>query len=174
MPRTTNGNTTSTDTRPWYRQFWVWFVIALPASAVVAGLSTVYIAYKYKDDLVVDNYYQQGLGINRDLDEDRKAANLGIRVVMENHGGAGWIHLSSKGDTVAPEGLRLSLRHPTIAARDQLLHLVSQGHGLYRSPVTLPDGTWDMTLQPNTGNWRIGRRITLGITPQLALDATQQ
>ncbi len=29
---------------PWYKYPWVWFMISLPASAVVAGLYTVYIA----------------------------------------------------------------------------------------------------------------------------------
>ena len=32
------------DDSPWYRQFWPWFVIALPASAVMASLVTVWIA----------------------------------------------------------------------------------------------------------------------------------
>ena len=42
------------DTQPWYRQFWPWFLISLPASVVVAGLSTLYIANRHADDLVVD------------------------------------------------------------------------------------------------------------------------
>lgn len=29
---------------PWYKHAWVWFIIALPATAVVASLYTVYIA----------------------------------------------------------------------------------------------------------------------------------
>lgn len=29
---------------PWYKYPWVWFMISLPASAVVAGLLTLYIA----------------------------------------------------------------------------------------------------------------------------------
>lgn len=31
---------------PWYKYPWVWFMISLPASAVVAGLYTVYIAHQ--------------------------------------------------------------------------------------------------------------------------------
>lgn len=30
--------------KPWYKHPWVWVMIALPASAVVAGLYTVYLA----------------------------------------------------------------------------------------------------------------------------------
>lgn len=32
------------DEVPWYRQFWPWFVISLPATAVIASLVTVWIA----------------------------------------------------------------------------------------------------------------------------------
>lgn len=31
---------------PWYKHAWVWFIIALPTSAVVASLYTVYLAYQ--------------------------------------------------------------------------------------------------------------------------------
>ena len=57
------------DTEPWYRQFWPWFIIMLPASVVVAGLSTWYIAHRHADDLVVDEYYKSGLAINRQLEK---------------------------------------------------------------------------------------------------------
>lgn len=32
------------DTRPWYKQFWPWFVMALPATAVAASLVSVTLA----------------------------------------------------------------------------------------------------------------------------------
>ena len=66
------------DTRPWYRQFWPWFLILLPASVVVAGLSTLYIANRHADDLVVDDYYKDGLAINRQLEKKQRANVLGI------------------------------------------------------------------------------------------------
>jgi hypothetical protein len=31
---------------PWYKYPWVWFIMALPASAVVAGFITLYIAHQ--------------------------------------------------------------------------------------------------------------------------------
>lgn len=41
--------------QPWYRQFWPWFIIALPASAVVAGLLALWIAISNPDYLVIDD-----------------------------------------------------------------------------------------------------------------------
>ncbi len=45
---------------PWYRQFWPWFIIALPAAAVIASFITFYLAVSRPDYLVVDDKeYQQ-------------------------------------------------------------------------------------------------------------------
>ncbi len=40
---------------PWYKQFWPWFIIALPASVVVASFITLWIAISNPDQLVVDD-----------------------------------------------------------------------------------------------------------------------
>lgn len=33
-----------TDTQPWYRQFWPWFIMLLPATVVVASIVTLMLA----------------------------------------------------------------------------------------------------------------------------------
>ncbi len=40
---------------PWYRQFWPWFIIALPAAAVIASFITLWLAISHPDQLVVDD-----------------------------------------------------------------------------------------------------------------------
>ena len=45
---------------PWYRQFWPWFIIALPASVVVASFFTLWLAISNPDQLVIeDDEYQR-------------------------------------------------------------------------------------------------------------------
>lgn len=39
--------------KAWYRYPWVWFMIALPASAVVASLYTVYLATENAPTVIV-------------------------------------------------------------------------------------------------------------------------
>jgi len=46
---------------PWYRQFWPWFIIALPAAAVIAGFFTLWLAISRPDYLVVDDEEYQRL-----------------------------------------------------------------------------------------------------------------
>lgn len=45
---------------PWYRQFWPWFIIALPTAAVIASFVSLWLAVSHPDPLVVtDDEYQQ-------------------------------------------------------------------------------------------------------------------
>ena len=48
------------DVEPWYKQFWPWFIIALPASAVIASFITLWLAVSNPVQLVVsEDEYQQ-------------------------------------------------------------------------------------------------------------------
>lgn len=40
---------------PWYKQFWPWFIIALPASVVVASFFTLWLAITNPDPIVLSD-----------------------------------------------------------------------------------------------------------------------
>ena len=40
---------------PWYRYPWPWVAIGIPATAVIGGLFTLYLAITHPDPLVVDD-----------------------------------------------------------------------------------------------------------------------
>ncbi len=63
--------------KAWYKQFWPWFLIALPGSVVIASVATIIIAIKNPDSIVVDDYYKAGLAINRDLSREQLAIQTG-------------------------------------------------------------------------------------------------
>ena len=64
--------------RPWYREPWPWLLMAGPATVLVAGAATTWIAFASSDGLVAEDYYKQGLGINRRLAREEAARKLGI------------------------------------------------------------------------------------------------
>ena len=41
--------------KPWYRYPWPWVAIAIPAAAVIMGMTTLYLALTNPDYLVVDD-----------------------------------------------------------------------------------------------------------------------
>ena len=45
---------------PWFKQFWPWFIIALPAAAVIASFVTLWLAISNPDQVIVtDDEYRQ-------------------------------------------------------------------------------------------------------------------
>ena len=85
IPRATTG-ATKMDTVPWYRQPWPWFVIALPAVAVVASIASAVLAVRSADEPVEADYYRRGLEINAELARRDRAAQLGLSVELVTSG----------------------------------------------------------------------------------------
>jgi len=73
---------TRTDSKPWYRQFWPWFLIAIPFSSVVMGVVMINLAISGKDSLVREDWYKDGMAINQRLDKQLKAKELGIKAEL--------------------------------------------------------------------------------------------
>jgi hypothetical protein len=141
--------------KPWYREPWPWFLISLPATAVVAGLTTVWIAATSADGLVVGDYYKAGLAINQTLARDDAARALALTATLK--GEAGTLTLALGGRITAyPAQLTLTLAHPTRQGMDQTLTLDHAGDGHYRvaQPV-LPPGKWHAQLTDSASRWRL-------------------
>ena len=64
--------------KPWYREPWPWLLMAGPAAVLVAGAATTWIAFASADGLVADDYYKQGLAINKRLGREHAAREGGI------------------------------------------------------------------------------------------------
>ena len=65
-------------TQPWYRHFWPWFIIALLAAAVSASLFTLFIASQGNDSLVVDGAGGTDVVTERNLAAQVTAMDLGL------------------------------------------------------------------------------------------------
>jgi len=148
---------------PWYRQFWPWFLLAVPGVAVVGGVATLVVAIRHADSVVRDDWYTSGLGINIDLARDRAAADLGLvaQVRLDAGGQEIQVRFAAGGD-VPDRTLHLELHHPTQASRDRLLELVRDGTGAFRAAARGDlAGRWHATLAPRAGAWRLAGPITL-------------
>ena len=120
---------------PWYRQGWPWLLILLPASTVIASMVTIWLAFTNDDALVRDDYYREGLAINRRLDSEARARELGMAAELRYDAPARVVELRLRGLPDAPGELTLAIEHPTDAMRDQSVVLLGAGNGVFRGTV---------------------------------------
>lgn len=136
----------------WYRQPWPWLLMLGPAAVLVAGAITTWIAFASADGLVADDYYKQGMGINKVLAREANAAALGISADLELTPASIAVKLTG----AAPEALFVHLAHATRAGHDQRLRLAPTAPGLYEAQLPpLPAGRWRIVIEDPRANWRI-------------------
>lgn len=121
------------DSTPWYRQFWPWFIIALPSCVVLASFVTLFIAVTNRDSLVKDNYYKEGLAINTDLREVKLAKDLGLKATITTNRESKMIKLVLESSQQLPPARMLLLKfiHPFDEKLD--LELALQQYGVTSS-----------------------------------------
>ena len=172
----------------WYRQFWPWFLIAFPLSAVVAGFITLYLAIISDTGLVADDYYKRGLAINTDLGRYERAQEMGLWAEIEllplatpsaeqADGQQADITVrlhSTKVDSVPELAMRLGLVHPTMEEQDQSVDLLPAKDGVYRARIDMPgNGYWHVNLESAGSEWRLTGRAHLAEQPLLTLRSSE-
>jgi len=53
--------------RPWYKEFYVWMVIAGPVSVILACAVTAVYILQGPDAVVSENYYKEGLALAKEV-----------------------------------------------------------------------------------------------------------
>ncbi len=145
---------------PWYRHRWPWLLMAGPGLVIVAGVITTVIAFTGADGLVADDYYKQGLGVNRQIARDAAAVALRVRGEIAREARA--VRVALSGDAPLPDRLSLRLVHPSRASDDRTLVLEQSEPGRYSGSapplsatrwlaiVETPQWRVSATLEPNT------------------------
>ena len=138
--------------QPWYREPWPWILMAGPVAAILGGAVTVWLAISTADGLVAEDYYRQGLAVNRTLAREARARELGIRARFELRPGRIGVVLQGQD----PEALFVQLAHATRPGYDQRVRLARVAPGVFEAELPpLPPGRWRLVLEPPRGDWRI-------------------
>jgi hypothetical protein len=140
---------------PWYREPWPWILMAGPAFVVVAGFATMYIAFSRADPLVVDQYYKEGLAINRVLERDHAALLRGYRATIVLNEERTLVRVRMAGEML-PAELHLHFIHPTKAGLDREISARQIQPGLYQGSVQLAQAMrWNVELEDAQRQWRL-------------------
>ena len=141
---------------PWYKQFWPWFLIALPASAVIASLYTLSLAVRTTDSLVT--VADEGMDViaERHAAAEKRAAALELSAMLSIDTASGAVNASIERGLMdsPPKSITLLLSHPTDAARDRTAILDAalpddDGNPAFAGHfVAVPSGRWYVVLTP--------------------------
>ena len=112
----------ATATSPWYKHLWPWIIIGVLATSVTLSLTMVTIAVNHPDNLVNDNYYEAGKGINRSLDRELLAQTLKLRASVHLDELTGEVDLRLNGDS-QPQTVEMNLISPTQPEKDRKIVL---------------------------------------------------
>jgi hypothetical protein len=159
------------DDRPWYRQFWPWFIAFPPAATVVAGFVTLWLAGT-GPSLVVDDYGKIGKVTTQRALRDEHARDLGLEanimvagIASADAAGAVDIDLSLAGPRFkSPELIVLRIVHPTQAEHD-VETVLSGLDGRYRGRIPRPVGRLYIHVTDVERTWRL--------VGELGADATE-
>lgn len=154
---------------PWYKQFWPWFLIAVPFATLIMGYVLFYLATHTEHSLVVDDYYKEGKAINMSIDRIEEAKRRNIQTSLTIDNGA----IALQFDSGVPKdgtAMKLSFYHVTLKSRDVEVLLSRDAKGIYRA-FTEADlsGKWLITLTPFDEAWKIQKNQTLPYSGPFAL-----
>ncbi|MGE6388011.1 FixH family protein [Pseudomonas sp. NPDC078416] len=169
--------TAVTAASPWHRHLWPWIIIGILTCSVALTLAMVIIAVTHPDNLVTDNYYEAGKGINRSLDRELlgQSLHLQARVGLDDLTGEVDVQLSGASQ---PETLVLNLISPTQPDKDRKIVLARNPSQPGRYVGQLGDRVEgrrfvELLGMENAQTWRLfeeerivpGQPLTLGDEP---------
>ncbi len=141
------------DSKPWYKQFWPWFLICIPLSSFIVGGIVVSYATDGTNSLVVDDYYKEGKAINARLDKIEKAKELNITTTLSINDDLISVEFLS-GAPQSRQALKLDFYHVTQEAKDFFVLLSADANGIYRAQTdTNINGKWRLRLTPLDESW---------------------
>lgn len=169
----------ATAASPWYKHLWPWIIIGVLATSVTLSLTMVTIAVNNPDNLVNDNYYEAGKGINRSLDRELLAQTLNLKASVHLDELTGEVDLRLTGNS-QPQTLELNLISPTQPEKDRKIVLTRSDSEAGRYLGQLGDKVEGRRFVELLGSqdqhvWRLfeEEKVEHGVTLQLGDEALQ-
>ncbi len=134
----------------------VFLTIALPLFAIVASVGTAIIALSSGDPPLPGEYHWEGVRLDRDFDESRRAMQLNVNAVLNLRPVAGMCHLTLSIDGAAPAAVDVALIHVSRPSLDRHMRFMrTADDSLYSAPcAALPSTGWHVELSDLANTWR--------------------
>ncbi|MBB3062954.1 FixH family protein [Microbulbifer rhizosphaerae] len=170
------------NSKPWYREPWLWLVLSPIILVVVVSTTMVAISVRYADDTVSDTYYKDSRMYHYSARQDERARELGLAGMVQFQSGAGKVVLELNGDLEYPQRLLLTLSHPVEADQDRHILLTRETGGRYAGSIDQPlQHRWYLRLMPELhpdrhlkAEWRLKGEIDFDLGDAAPLSPRMQ
>jgi hypothetical protein len=147
---------------PWYKQPWLWFILAPIIAVVIYGTFFLYLSIVTHDGIVKDDMYKIARGHFVDKSQSQAAQKLGVTgsLDLDNETGDLMLHFKSA-QADKPAFLNLSIIHPTHQQYDQTI-LLKQVPGTSAFTGSLKHtlkGKRYLILEDDTSSWNLRAEI---------------
>ncbi|WP_409526229.1 FixH family protein [Nitrincola sp. MINF-07-Sa-05] len=143
---------------PWYKQFWLWFVLTPIFCVMIYATTFAVIAIKTSDGIVREDHFRYARGTYVDTSKEMRAVELDLKgeMVLDNNSGRVALDLAG----LVPDGtsqLNLSIIHPTHQKFDQLIIMTatSQPNHFEGTLSSELQGKRYFILEPDNIEWRL-------------------
>jgi hypothetical protein len=161
---------TTISSTPWYRERWPWLLMAGPATVLVAGGYTGWLAFARQDALVVGDYYKKGKAINQDLRRDRAAAALQASVTLRYDAAHGVLQGRLSAREPVHGALQVHLAHATQPGKDLRLLVRPDAAGRFAVPLPMLERSrWTVLVEDVERTWRLEGQWLWPGEPELSM-----
>lgn len=144
--------------------------IGLPLFAIVASVGVAVIAFTRGDPTLPDEYHWEGVSLDRDFADARRATDLNVHATLRTLTATGTCQVTLRLDGSSPSILTLNLVHATHPDLDRQIRLTRQGASYEGHCGIIPSGHWHLELSDPAGNWSV-RKDVLGELDNIVVDA---
>lgn len=166
---------TETIVRPWYREFWVWFIIGIVGMGVASGTGVLVIGINNAPQMVTGDYRPLGKVLVDNREHAERAASLGLSATLSVGDNLAELALNAHRLDELPDQLLLRFQHPTDAGRD--VSAVARRVDAARwqaelGSIELPERS-RVILSDLQQTWWMGGRFSGAVAGQIGLDPEQ-
>ena len=121
------------------------------------GVTMITLAVEGEDSLVREDWYKDGMAINKRLDKQHLAKTLGIKAFLTLDKENGNLFISAQNlDSHKETELVLRLVHPTMEDKDKTLQLLlTPDRKFYARINPIPEGRYYVQLTGTSDSWEI-------------------
>lgn len=160
------------EARPWYREFWVWFVLAILGMGVASGTGVLVISIKHAPQMVTGDYQPLGKVLVDTRERAERAASLGLSASLGVSGNQAELALSAHRIAELPDQLLLRFQHPTDAERDvsAVARRIDGGRWQAKLGNIQPPERARVILSDLQQTWWLAGRFSGEVAGQIGLD----